>query len=66
MAAYLMFSPTFFSYDGKYVCVAIDACSRFVSVIPLKNKYANTFMEAMKESFIMNGKPKLINSDNGS
>ena len=51
----------------KYFFVSIDVFSRFVSVIPLKNKYANTIIEAMKESFIiMNGKPKIINSDNGS
>ena len=32
----------------KYVFVAIDVFSRFVSVIPLKHKYANTIIEAMK------------------
>ena len=51
----------------KYFFIAIDVFSRFASVVPMKNKNTNSVLDAMKETFIiMNGKPKIINSDNGS
>ena len=54
-------------YNIKYLFVTIDVFSRFASVVPMKNKVSKTIIDAMKESFnIMNGKPDIINCDNGS
>ena len=51
----------------KYHFVAVDVFSRFASVVPMKNKFSKTIIDAMKESFnAMDGKPQIINCDNGS
>ena len=51
----------------KYFFIAVDVFSRFASVVPMKNKFSKTVIDAMKETFkVMSGKPKILNCDNGS
>ena len=50
----------------RYLFIAIDVFSRFLWVVPLKNKHHDSIIDGFKELFKTGRKPKEIRSDPGS
>jgi hypothetical protein len=51
--------------DNKYLLIAIDTFSRYLSVVPLINKSSKSVIAGFKQIFSKGRKPKWLRADHG-